>query len=111
MNELCKSCVYKSDLISPQEERVCDDCEKGSKYVEELIHKLRSRIKELEQQIEKCKIENGQLIVLAANQEKEIEYLQCKYACDRRDSTGRCNMDCSRNLDSEMDLFEETPTL
>lgn len=35
-------------------------------------------IKELEQQIIKCKVENGQLIVLATNQEKEIAEMKYK---------------------------------
>lgn len=35
-----------------------------------------------------------------------IKELECKYACDRRDSTERCNMDCSRNSDAEKDLFK-----
>lgn len=44
---------------------------------------LKSQIKELKQQLHENKIENGQLIVLAANQEQQIESMKCCGNCGK----------------------------
>lgn len=56
-NKLCLTCVNKSELTSPEADRICDACEDGSKYIETLICKLKRENSELKELLNKSNCE------------------------------------------------------
>ena len=45
--ELCKTCLYNSELMSPDTDRICDDCKDGSLYQQTEVNFLETENKRL----------------------------------------------------------------